>query len=148
MDERLEKALEFANYRTTLSNQKRNIRSRMQVLQTMHYQGGSFVADAVTISFVNALITSNRQSAIVIDIKDNPIEIEDLQQFYNELINAYQQASNEYKVLLTIEKKMELLNQEKSYRMLNVWATKHISKLATNTKFKWIKSNVLVILNK
>ena len=29
MDERLEKALEFANYRITLGNQKRNIRSRM-----------------------------------------------------------------------------------------------------------------------
>ena len=32
MDERLERALEFANYRITLSNQKRNIRTRMQIL--------------------------------------------------------------------------------------------------------------------
>jgi hypothetical protein len=33
MDERLEKALEFGNYRTTLANQKRNVISRMQILQ-------------------------------------------------------------------------------------------------------------------
>jgi len=111
MDERLEKALEFANYRTTLSNQKRNIRSRMQVLQTMHYQGGSFIADAVTISFINALITANKESAIVIDIKDNPIEVEDLRSFYNELINAYQQASNEYKVQMDKIKRARNIKQ-------------------------------------
>ena len=36
MDDRLEKALEFANYRITLSNQKRTIRQRMHVLQTVN----------------------------------------------------------------------------------------------------------------
>ena len=65
MDERLEKALEFANYRTTLSMQKRNIRARMQVLQTLHYKGGSFIANELTISFVNTLIQLTKTSAII-----------------------------------------------------------------------------------
>jgi len=105
MDERLEKALEFANYRTTLSMQKRNIRARMQVLQTLHYKGGSFIADELTISFVNTLIQLTKTSAIIIDIKDNPIEIDDLSDFQSLLIEAYAQASNEYKVQMDKIKK-------------------------------------------
>ena len=73
MDERLEKALEFANYRTTLSNQKRNIRSRMQVLQSVQYNTGSFIADEKTISFVDALLRSDKDSAIIIDTKENQL---------------------------------------------------------------------------
>lgn len=99
MDERLEKALEFANYRTTLSNQKRNIRSRMQVLQTVHYNGGSFLADDRTISFVGTLLNNaKKESAIIIDTKDNPIEVENLSEFFDTLISSYNEASNEYKV--------------------------------------------------
>lgn len=98
MDERLEKALEFANYRTTLSNQKRNIRSRMHVLQSVQYKSGSFVADEKTISFVDALIRSDKNNAIIIDTKENPIEIEDMQEFKDKLISAYIEASNEYKI--------------------------------------------------
>lgn len=98
MDERLEKALEFANYRSTLSNQKRNIRTRMQVLQTVHYKSGSFLADERTISFVGALLFNKQESAIVIDTKDNPIEIDDLAAFNDVLVSAFNEASNEYKV--------------------------------------------------
>jgi len=105
MDERLEKALEFANYRSTLSNQKRNIRSRMQVLQSVHYNGGSFIANEVTISFVSSIINAGKSSAIIVDTKDNPIEIEDLQEFQNILIDAYQQATNEYKIQMDKIKK-------------------------------------------
>ena len=49
MDDRLEKALEFANYRITLSNQKRTIRQRMHVLQTVNYNRGVFHANPTTI---------------------------------------------------------------------------------------------------
>jgi tRNA splicing endonuclease len=105
MDERLEKALEFANYRTTLSNQKRNIRSRMHVLQSVQYKSGSFVADEKTISFVDSLLRSDKNNAIIIDTKENPIEIEDLQDFKDNLISAYTEASNEYKIQMDKIKK-------------------------------------------
>lgn len=98
MDERLEKALEFANYRTTLSNQKRNIRSRMQVLQAVHYNSGSFYADERTIGFINALVAVGKTDAIVIDTKDNPVEVTDLLEFRDLLVSAYTEATNEYKV--------------------------------------------------
>ena len=105
MDERLEKALEFANYRTTLSNQKRNIRTRMQVLQTVHHNAGSFVADERTISFVDALLNSKRKEAVIVDTKENPIEIEDLSEFKEKLLSAYTEASNEYKIQMDKIKK-------------------------------------------
>ena len=105
MDERLENALEFANYRITLGNQKRTIRQRMTVLTTVQYRTGVFHANPITISFVKALIDANKTSAIVLDTKDNPIEIEDLKEFLDTLLSAYTEATNEYKVQLDKVKK-------------------------------------------
>lgn len=98
MDERLEKALEFANYRITLGNQKRTLKQRTQVLQTVHYAKGVFFADAVTISFVKTLLDMDRKEAILIDTKENPISIDNLSEFLETMVSAYTEATNEYKV--------------------------------------------------
>ena len=98
MDDRLEKALEFANYRITLGNQKRTLKQRTQVLQTVHYARGVFFADPITISFVKTLVDLDKKEAIVIDTKDNPIPIDNLSEFLETLISAYTEASNAYKV--------------------------------------------------
>ena len=105
MDERLENALEFANYRITLGNQKRTIRQRMTVLTTVQYKTGVFQANPTTIAFVKALVDANKTSAIVLDTKDNPIDIEDLKEFLENLLGAYTEATNEYKVQLDKVKK-------------------------------------------
>jgi hypothetical protein len=115
MDERLEKALDFANYRQTLANQKRNIRSRMQMLQTVHYNNGSFIADAITIGLVNGLVTANKKSAILIDTKETPIKIEDLSEFCNLLIEKYTEATNEYLTLL------DKVNKARNIKKLMDW---------------------------
>jgi hypothetical protein len=105
MDERLERALEFSNYRRTLSNQKKNIVSRMRVLQTVHHNSGTFFADASTIAFINALIQAGKKTAILIDTKENPIEISDLQDFLELLIGHYVESTNEYKIQIDKLKK-------------------------------------------
>tara|TARA_B100001094_G_C18183546_1_gene802339 strand:- start:351 stop:698 length:348 start_codon:yes stop_codon:yes gene_type:complete len=97
MDERLEKALEFANYRITLSNQKRTIRQRMHVLQTVNYNKGVFNANPVVISFVKTLIDSGKQDAVILDSKESPIWIENLKEFLDSLLSAYTESTNEYK---------------------------------------------------
>ena len=89
MDERLEKALEFSNYRATLGVQKKNIRTRMHVLQTVHYNKGSFLADSATIAFANALKQQGKKSAVMIDTKDNPIEISDIDDFIEGMLMAF-----------------------------------------------------------
>jgi len=115
MDERLEKALEFANYRITLSTQKRNVRNRMQILQTVHYSNGSFLANPETIGFVKALIDSNKKSAVIVDQKENPIEVKDLQDFLDTLIESYTEASNEYKV------QIDKINKSRNIKKLMDW---------------------------
>ena len=97
MDERLEKALEFSNYRITLGNQKRTIKQRMLVLQTVNYSKGVFNANQVLISFVKSLVDSGKTEAIVLDSKESPIVIEDLQDFLDTLLSAYVESTNEYK---------------------------------------------------
>jgi hypothetical protein len=98
MDERLEKALEFANYRITLSNRKRDIKARMIFLQTLHHKSGTFIANEILIGFVDTLLRNGKKSAVIVDTNDNPIEIDDLEEFNDLLISAYIEASNEYKV--------------------------------------------------
>ena len=98
MDERLENALEFANYRITLGNQKRTLKQRTQVLQTVHYAKGVFYADSKTISFVKTLHDMGKKDAILIDTKENPIQIYNLNEFLETLVSAYTEASNAYKV--------------------------------------------------
>jgi hypothetical protein len=103
MDERLEKALDFANYRQTLANQKRNIRSRMQMLQMVHYNNGSFLADAIPIGIVSGLLTANKTSAIL------------LKEFFNLLIEKYTEATNEYLTLL------DKVNKARNVKKLMDW---------------------------
>lgn len=98
MDERLEKALDFANYRITLGNQQRTLKQRIRVLQTVHYSKGVFFADSQTISFVKTLIDCDKKQSVIIDSKENPIIIEDLQDFLDTLLSAYNESMNEYKV--------------------------------------------------
>jgi hypothetical protein len=115
MDERLEKALDFANYRQTLANQKRNIRSRMQMLQMVHYNNGSFIADTNTIGFINGLLAANKKSAIVLDTKENPIKIDNLQEFFELIIEKYTESTNEYLTLL------DKVNKARNIKKLMDW---------------------------
>jgi len=98
MDDRLEKALEFANYRITLNNQKRTLKQRTAVLQTVHYAKGVFRADATTISFVKTLLDMKKSNVVMIDNKENPIEITDIGEFLETLVSAYMESSNAYKI--------------------------------------------------
>ena len=115
MDERLERALEFGNYRTTLSNQKKNVIARMKTLQIVHHQGGSFVSSPSNIGFIHALIAAGKKSSIVLDSKDNPIEISDLSEFLTMLIESYTEGTNEYKV------QMDKLKKSRNIKKIMDW---------------------------
>ena len=51
-DQRLEKALEFANYRATLANQKAKLKDRCEAQLNYAYNGGIFHISESLISFV------------------------------------------------------------------------------------------------
>ena len=96
MDESLAKALEFSNYRSTIENQKRNLRSRVDSLQTITYNNGTFIADKSTISFVSTLVNLGNTEIIIVDERKNPIEILDPGDFLTTLVEAYNSSMNEF----------------------------------------------------
>ena len=98
MDERLQKALEFSNYTATINNQKRNIRNRFAQLQLVHYMGGVFIANQETISFLKTLIDLDHKNGIIVDSKDNPINVNDLKELLDKLVSAYFSATTEFEV--------------------------------------------------
>jgi len=95
MSEKLTKALEFANYRSTLNNQRAILRARTESLLSYSIDGGTFTIDPGLISFVKLLRDEGMETAVLIDIYSNPISV-DLDDFYTEILSRYVEATNDY----------------------------------------------------
>lgn len=98
IDARLADALATANYRITLNNQKQNARLKLQKDLTYSVNGGIFNITPELISFVSALISNGKDEAILLDANKNPIEIENLQDFFDVLMEKYYQCMNDFLV--------------------------------------------------
>ena len=97
MDERLSKALEFANYSVTLNNQRRALKEKYLADVIYYHNGGCFAVTKELIIFVKTLVdTGNDEGVILIDDNDVPIEIANLNTFLDTILNKYFTASNEY----------------------------------------------------
>lgn len=96
MEERLSKALEFANYRQTLNNQLHQTKIRTEGLLTIAKHGGSFKVGQELICFLDYLIRTDKDSAILLDSNNVPIEIEDLHTFLIEVTARYFEVTNDY----------------------------------------------------
>lgn len=98
MDDRVKKAIEFANYRISLFNIKENIKIKVDGMLTYAVNGGLFRATPELITFTKLIIETGEPNAVMIDVNGNPIEITDLEGFYSELLDRYFQATNYYHV--------------------------------------------------
>jgi hypothetical protein len=96
MDERLQKALDISNYMVTLNNQKRLLQEQYQENLIYYFNGGQFTITQQLISFCQSLIAMSQPSTILIDDNKTPIEIENLNDFSQELCSKYFEASNKY----------------------------------------------------
>jgi hypothetical protein len=116
MDERLKKALDFSNYRQTLAVQRKILKEKLQARLTFGYSGGVFYIDKTLITFVQMCIDQGRTSSVpVVDSNENPILIEDMVTFRDQIFDRYFTATNEYmdeynkiKVSRTVEKLIDL----------------------------------------
>jgi len=116
MDDRLKKALDFSKYRQTLSIQRKQLKEKLQAQLTFGYNGGIFYIDMTLITFVQMCIDQERTSNVpLIDSNDNPILIDDLKKFRDEIFDRYFSASFEYmkeyeqvKKSRTVEKLLDL----------------------------------------
>ena len=97
MDEQLKQALDFANYRQTFSIQNRTLNEKIEAKLTYGYNGGIFKIDRILIVFVQMLIDQGRTQGVpLLDANDNPIMIEDLLIFKDEIVDRYFTATLEY----------------------------------------------------
>jgi len=97
MSTRLTKALEFANYRTTLNNQQAQLKAKTQSLLSYSINGGTFTIDIPLITFCKQLLDQNQKETVLLDVYNNPIKI-DIKDFYNEIESRYFEVTNDYYV--------------------------------------------------
>lgn len=95
MDERLQKALNFSNFRLTLYNQKQNLKNITFEKFKVYENKGQFTANKETLSYINNFI-DEKNSCIVLDDFENPIKITDIKKFYSKLKNLHTVALNEF----------------------------------------------------
>jgi hypothetical protein len=97
MEEQLKKALDFSNYRQTFSIQRRTLKEKIEAKLTYGCNGGIFKIDRSLITFVQLLIDQGRISGVpLIDSNENPILIDNLETFKDEILDRYFTATLEY----------------------------------------------------
>ncbi len=111
MDERLEKAIAFANYKTTVFQQKQNLKLRLENMLTYAVNGGMFKITDQLISFVDVLVRRGLEEAVLIDSRDNPVLINELGSFHDTIIALYFEAANEYHLAHSELKKARSVSQ-------------------------------------
>jgi len=91
MDNRLNDALAFANYRLTLQIQRQNIDARIDTALLVSYQNAIFRASKELIAFVG-LRAMRSERTLVEDNSGNVIQIENTNEFLTILLAAYDSA--------------------------------------------------------
>lgn len=97
MDERLKQALDISNYMVTLNNQKRMIKEKYFEDLLFYHGGCQFLVSRDLITFVGYLVDHGTdQDVVLLDDNSTPIKIEDLSKFYDDILDVYFSASNDY----------------------------------------------------
>lgn len=96
MDPKLKTALDFSNYQHTISLQKKVLKERLSSQLTYGKNGGIFLIDYTLIAFVDSMIRRGRTRGILLDINQIPVVIEDFEEFFDEIVEKYFNATVEY----------------------------------------------------
>jgi hypothetical protein len=97
LDEKLKAALDFSNYRQTLATQRRLLKEKLEAQLTYGFNSGIFKIDQNLLTFVDFFIKNGRTHSIpLIDTNGNPVMIDDLEKFKDEIFDRYFSATNEY----------------------------------------------------
>ena len=95
MDQRLEKALKFAEYRTTLNNQLAQLQHRAETELLYSVNGGTFVINQTLIAFVDVILRSEQEEVIRLDKNDTPILISDIPTFFETILTRYNEVTKD-----------------------------------------------------
>lgn len=111
MDERLEKALQVANFTLTFNNQKELIKQQFKIDIEYHENGHRFVADLELINFLSTLVNLEINQTVLIDENGNPYQVSDVAELRKKLLNNYFQASNKFYTDFNELKKKRTVNK-------------------------------------
>lgn len=97
MDQILATALEFSNFKQSLTIKQQSLKEKIDAKLTYGINGGLFKIDRSLLTFVQSLCQTGRiENVVILDNNDNPIMIENLESFRDEIYDRYFTASNEY----------------------------------------------------
>lgn len=97
MENSLSASLEYANRMKQFNNQLRLLKEKCLENNTYYTQGHQFTVDLNLINYCLTLTNLKKdQQAILLDDYKQPVKIENLQQFYDDVIDLYQRNLNQY----------------------------------------------------
>lgn len=96
MDDRLEQALAFANYRQTLNNQLQKLQIRATGMLIYAKNGGSFTINKELICFLDYLVRNDTNDATILDDNNTPVQISDVKAFLKEVNDRYFSVTTDY----------------------------------------------------
>jgi hypothetical protein len=96
MEERLQQALEFANYKQTLNNQLQKLKVKTDGMLMYAEAGGKFTINQELICFVDYLTRSGFLDAVILDDNKSPIHISDTNKFLEKITTRYFEVTNDY----------------------------------------------------
>lgn len=96
MEERLQKALDFANYRQTLNNQLHKLKLKTESMCMIAEAGGKFTVDRDLICFLDYLVKNGYTEAPMLDDNKSPVYITDTAAFLKRLTDRYFEVTNDY----------------------------------------------------
>tara|TARA_A100001388_G_C28337065_1_gene297157 strand:- start:66 stop:416 length:351 start_codon:yes stop_codon:yes gene_type:complete len=96
MDSKLEKALDFSNFRQTLHNQQQTLFSKVEDLKLLTYRDRLIKTSEQLIALTKTMIDLEYAEFVVDDINGNPVKIDDPKDFLENIVYTYANAKNEH----------------------------------------------------
>lgn len=94
--ENLEKAYNYSNYSRTINNQINLLKLKVKKQLRFSINGGMFEITPEFLIHVKSYAEQGIYRAVFLDINDIPIKIEDLEEFYQEILTKERNVLNEY----------------------------------------------------
>ena len=98
MNQSFEKSLAYANRMKVFNNQLRLLKEKYLEKNTYYTKGHQFTIDLHLLNHCIALKNLNKQNTVLLDDYQIPVEIENIDTFYNDIMDVYQQNLNSYLV--------------------------------------------------
>jgi phosphatidylserine decarboxylase len=96
MDNRLEKALEFSNYMSTLNNHRKVLTEKFLESNVHYYDGGTFSVTKELLNFCHMLVQKNQDSVVLIDDNNLPVLVKNISKFFDDVLDLYFTNTQEY----------------------------------------------------